>query len=115
MEAESNRGFHNEDINSSMSRHAISFQHGAMNNSMSEMVPMGNYFGFSSSSGMVYSGNSTFMNNNNHVVSQGGAGGNSAGSSSLLVDSVPGLKHDTGLAVEWSLDEQYRLEEGLAK
>lgn len=114
MEAESNRGFHNEDINSSMSRHAISFQHGAMNNSMSEMVPMGNYFGFSSSSGMVYSGNSTFMNNNNHVVSQGGAGGNSAGSSSLLVDSVPGLKHDTGLAVEWSLDEQYRLEEGLA-
>lgn len=114
MEAESNRGFHNEDINSSMSRHAISFQHGAMNNSMSEMVPMGNYFGLSSSSGMVYSGNSTFMNNSNHVVSQGGGGGNSAGSSSLLVDSVPGLKHDTGLAVEWSLDEQYRLEEGLA-
>lgn len=108
MEAESNRGFCNEDINSSMSRHAISFQHGAMNNSMSEMVPMGNYFGLSSSSGMIYSGNSTFINNTNPVVSP------QAGGSSLLLDSVPGLKHDTGLAVEWSLDEQYRLEEGLA-
>ncbi|KAH6809794.1 hypothetical protein C2S51_027577 [Perilla frutescens var. frutescens] len=36
-------------------------------------------------------------------------------SSSLLLDSVPGLKHDTGLAVEWSVEEQYKLEEGLAK
>ncbi|EPS57650.1 hypothetical protein M569_17167, partial [Genlisea aurea] len=36
-------------------------------------------------------------------------------SSSLLYDSVPGLKHDTGLAVEWSTDEQYRLDEGIAK
>ncbi|WJX45129.1 hypothetical protein P8452_32032 [Trifolium repens] len=115
MEAESNRRFHNEDINSSMSRHAISFQHGGMNNSMSEMVPMGNYFGLSSSSGMMYPGNSSFINSNNHIVSQqGGVGGNPSGSSSLLLDSVPGLKHDTGLAVEWSLDEQYRLEEGLA-
>lgn len=35
--------------------------------------------------------------------------------SSLLLDSVPGLKHDTGLAVEWSVEEQYKLEEGLAK
>ncbi|XP_042048781.1 uncharacterized protein LOC121794605 isoform X1 [Salvia splendens] len=35
--------------------------------------------------------------------------------SPLLLDSVPGLKHDTGLAVEWSVEEQYKLEEGLAK
>ncbi|KAK2381470.1 hypothetical protein QL285_069064 [Trifolium repens] len=119
MEAESNRRFHNEDINSSMSRHAISFQHGGMNSSMSmsDMVPMGNYFGISSSSGIMYPGNSSFINSSNHAVSQqggGGGGGNPSGSSSLLLDSVPGLKHDTGLAVEWSLDEQYRLEEGLA-
>lgn len=43
---------------------------------------------------------------------------NSAGPSSsspLLLDSVPGLKHDTGLAVEWSVEEQFKLEEGLAK
>lgn len=112
MEAESNPGFHNQDINSSFSRHAISFQHGGMNSSMSEMVPMGNYFGLSSSSGMSYSGNSAFMNSN-PVASQAGGGNPSA--SSLLLDSVPGLKHDTGLAVEWSLDEQYKLEEGLAK
>ncbi|CAJ2679556.1 unnamed protein product [Trifolium pratense] len=116
MEAESNRGYHNEDINSSMSRHAISFQHGGMNNSMSEMVPMGNYFGLSSSSGMMYPGNSSFINSSSNqvVCQQGGGGGGNPSSSSLLLDSVPGLKHDTGLAVEWSLDEQYRLEEGLA-
>lgn len=32
-----------------------------------------------------------------------------------VLDSLPGLKHDTGFAVEWSIDEQYKLEEGLAK
>ncbi|RDY07427.1 hypothetical protein CR513_08453, partial [Mucuna pruriens] len=110
MAAESNAGFHNEDIDSLLNRHAISFQPGAINR-LSEMVPMGNYFGLSSSSGMIYSGNSTIINSNPVVMSQAG---NSSGSS-LLLDSVPGLKHDTGLAVEWSVDEQYRLEEGLAK
>ncbi|XP_027354305.1 uncharacterized protein LOC113864600 isoform X2 [Abrus precatorius] len=109
MAAESNAGFHNEDIDSVLSRHAISFQPGAIN-SLSEMVPMGNYFGLSSSSGMIYSGNSTIINSN-PVISQAG---NPSGSS-LLLDSVPGLKHDTGLAVEWSVDEQYKLEESLAK
>ncbi|TKY67697.1 hypothetical protein E2542_SST10592 [Spatholobus suberectus] len=109
MAAESNAGFHNEDIDSVLNRHAISFQPGAINR-LSEMVPMGNYFGLSSSSGMIYSGNSTIINSN-PVMSQAG---NSSGSS-LLLDSVPGLKHDTGLAVEWSVDEQYKLEEGLAK
>ncbi|KAL6566273.1 hypothetical protein OROGR_001888 [Orobanche gracilis] len=33
----------------------------------------------------------------------------------FLVDPVPGLKHDTGLAAEWSIDEQLKLEEGLAR
>lgn len=32
-----------------------------------------------------------------------------------VLDSFPGLKHDGGFAVEWSIDEQYKLEEGLAK
>lgn len=109
MAAESNAGFHNEDIDSVLNRHAISFQPGAINR-MTEMVPMGNYFGLSSSSGMIYSGNSTIINSNPVM----GQAGNSS-SSSLLLDSVPGLKHDTGLAVEWSVDEQYRLEEGLAQ
>lgn len=39
--------------------------------------------------------------------------GNSFGS--LLLDTVPGLKHEAGLAVEWSVEEQYKLEEGLVK
>lgn len=110
MAAESNSGFHSEELGSALSRHAISFQSGAMN-SLSEMVPMGNYFGLNSSSGMIYSGNSSIINNT-PVISQAN---NSSSASSLLVDSVPGLKHDTGLAVEWSVEEQYRLEEGLAK
>ncbi|KAK7264160.1 hypothetical protein RJT34_31764 [Clitoria ternatea] len=109
MAAESNAGFYNEDMDSVLNRHAISFQPGAMN-SLSEMVPMGGYFGLSSSSGMIYSGNSNTVNTNS-VISQPG----NPSSSSLLLDSVPGMKHDTGLAVEWSVDEQYRLEEGLAK
>ncbi|RZB74008.1 hypothetical protein D0Y65_033212 [Glycine soja] len=110
MAAQSNAGFHNEDIDSILNRHAISFQPGGAINRLSEMVPMGNYFGLSSSSGMIYSGNSSIINSN-PVMSQAG----NPSSSSLLLDSVPGLKHDTGLAVEWSVDEQYRLEEGLAR
>jgi len=110
MAAESNAGFHCEDIDSVLNRRAISFQPGGAINRLSEMVPMGNYFGLSSSSGMIYSGNSTIINSN-PVMSQAG----NPSSSSLLLDSVPGLKHDTGLAVEWSVDEQYRLEEGLAR
>ncbi|XP_057456596.1 uncharacterized protein LOC130747634 [Lotus japonicus] len=110
MAAESNAGFHHQDIDSTWNRHAISFQPGAIN-SLSEMVPMGNYFGLSSSSSgmMMYPGNSNMVNSN-PVMSQVG---NSPGSS-LMLDSAPGLKHDTGLAVEWSVDEQYKLKEGLA-
>ncbi|EYU35544.1 hypothetical protein MIMGU_mgv1a021761mg, partial [Erythranthe guttata] len=51
------------------------------------------------------------------VFSSVGAHRNSVDSSSstLAVDSVPGMKHDTGLAADWSIDEQYKLEEGLTK
>ncbi|KAF1899165.1 hypothetical protein Lal_00019287, partial [Lupinus albus] len=114
MSSESNTGFHCEDIDSALNRHAISFQSGAMtmSNHLSQMVPMGNYFGLNNiSSGMIYSGNSTMINTN-PVISQPV---NPSGSSSLLLDSVPGLKHDTGLAVEWSVEEQYKLEEGLVQ
>ncbi|XP_076897916.1 uncharacterized protein LOC143551348 isoform X1 [Bidens hawaiensis] len=34
---------------------------------------------------------------------------------SLVIDSVPDLKNRTGLAVEWSVEEQYKLEEALPK
>ncbi|GMY17991.1 homeodomain mRNAion factor [Fagus crenata] len=114
MAAESNTpGFHHEEaFGSAMNRHAISFQTGAMN-STSEMIPMGNYFGGMNTTGggggggMLFSpGNSS--NNHHPVLTQPLA-------SSLLLDSVPGLKHDTGLAVEWSVEEQYILDEGLKK
>ncbi|XP_027150940.1 uncharacterized protein LOC113751212 [Coffea eugenioides] len=46
-----------------------------------------------------------------------GSNDNSPGNSlgSLLLDTVPGLNHEAGLAVEWSVEEQYKLEEGLVK
>lgn len=109
MAAESNSGFRGEDIGSALNQHAISFQSGSINN-LSEMVPMGTYFGLNSTSGLIYSGN-TAMISSNSVISQA----NNSSGSSLLLDSVPGLKHDTVLAVEWSVEEQYRLEEGLSR
>ncbi|KAK4479669.1 hypothetical protein RD792_015198 [Penstemon davidsonii] len=66
--------------------------------SSSILIPMGNYY--TNPAALNLSVNDGASQNN---------------SSSLLLDSVPGLKHDTGLAVEWSVEEQYKLEEGLAK
>lgn len=72
---------------------------------------MGNYYGLSNSNGsMMFSGNSSIISASNSSVSQP-----SNSSNSLLLDSVPGLKHDTGLAVEWTPEEQYKLEESLIK
>ncbi|XP_061375620.1 uncharacterized protein LOC133317756, partial [Gastrolobium bilobum] len=110
MAAESNTGFHYEDMNSALNWHAVSFQSGAIS-SLHEMAPMGNYVGLNNNiSGMMYSGNSSIINNK-PVISQAG---NISGSS-LLLDSDPGLKHDAGMAVEWGVDEQYKLEEGLVR
>ncbi|KAK7273681.1 hypothetical protein RIF29_14740 [Crotalaria pallida] len=111
MAAESNTGFDYDGMSFALNQHAISFQSGGMSG-LSDMVPMGNYFGLNNgSSGVMYSGNSSIINNHNPVMSQAG----NATGSSLLLDAVPGLKHETCLAVEWSVDEQYKLEEGLAK
>lgn len=110
MAAESNTGFHrDETLSSALNRHAISFQSTATTSS-SEMMTMGNYFGVNNASAIMFSGNSSVVNNNNNhpVISQAT---NSSGS--LLLDTVPGLKHDAGLAVEWSVEEQFKLEEGL--
>lgn len=116
MAAESNTGFHrDETLSSALNRHAISFQSTATTSS-SDMMTMGNYFGVNNASAIMFSGNSSVVNNNhnnnNHhpVISQAA---NSSGS--LLLDTVPGLKHDAGLAVEWSVEEQFKLEEGLVR
>ncbi|XP_038697263.1 uncharacterized protein LOC119994988 isoform X3 [Tripterygium wilfordii] len=105
MAAESNSGFHrDETLGSALNRHTISFQSGAIN-STSEMIPMGGYFG--TTTGMLLPGNSSIINNSHGMVQAG----NSSGSSSIFPDSVPG----PGLAVEWSVQEQYKLDEGLVK
>nr|XP_011463466.1 PREDICTED: uncharacterized protein LOC101301287 isoform X2 [Fragaria vesca subsp. vesca] len=122
MAMQSNTGFlHDETFGYGLNRHAISFQSGAINSS-SEMFPMGSYYsadhgmgmGVGMGMGMMFSPNSgpaMSMVNHRPVISQPV---NSSGAS-LLLDSAPGLKHDTGLAVEWSMEEQYKLEEGLVK
>ncbi|KAK6921433.1 hypothetical protein RJ641_011940 [Dillenia turbinata] len=110
MAAESNTQafLRDEAFGAALSRPAISFQSGAMN-STSQIIPIGNYYGVNCTAGMILPGNSGILTNS--------PGLNQAGtsSSSLLLDSVPGLKHDTGLAVEWSVEEQIKLEEGIHK
>lgn len=106
MASQSNTSFrHEQTFGSAVNQHAISFQSSAMD-STSQMIMMGNFYGTNSSGGMMFSGDPI----RNPSVTQAT---NSSGS--LLIDSVPGLQHDTGLAVEWSAEEQYRLEEGLVK
>lgn len=113
MATEPNLSFHQEQtLGSALNRHAISFQSGAVN-STSEMIPnpMGNYYGMGSNSG-----NLMFCENSN-IISTSSPGTPAAGNSSdaLLLNSVPGLKHDAELAVEWTEEEQFKLEEGLVK
>ena len=117
MATQSNTGFHCEEaLSSALNRHAISFQSGAIN-STSEMIPIGSYYAVNTSGAMIFSGSSSAMVGSgvaapaNPVI--GHQAGNSSPGSSLLLDSVPGLKHDVGLAVEWSVDEQCKLERGL--
>lgn len=111
MAAESNTSFHREDtLRSALHQHAISFQSGAVN-STSEMIPMGNYYGMDSSTGnLMFCESSSIISTSSPATTPAG---NSSGS--LLLDSVPGLKHEAGLAVEWTEEEQYKLEEGLVK
>ncbi|KAK9117921.1 hypothetical protein Scep_016014 [Stephania cephalantha] len=109
MAADSNMGFHHDAIlASALNRHAISFQSGAINSS-SGMIPIGNPAGVNSTAGMFIAGNSSVMNGNNTGMS---CSGNSSGSSHLFES---GLKHDAGFAIDWSVEEQSRLEEGLIK
>ncbi|KAK4743875.1 hypothetical protein SAY87_010187 [Trapa incisa] len=67
------------------------------------------YFGTGSAAGVVFS-----VGNPSTIIKIPGT--HQAGSSSgppMVAET--GLKHDTGLAVEWSPDEQSKLEEGLIK
>ncbi|KAI3728481.1 hypothetical protein L6452_17118 [Arctium lappa] len=102
-------GFHHEQtLSSSLNRHAISFQSSAMD-STTEMIMMGDYYRMNSTAGLMFSGNSGMVNSSSGYAQVGNS------CASLPSDMVPGLKHDAGLAVEWSVEEQYKLEEGISK
>lgn len=74
---------------------------------------MGDYYRMNNTTttpDMMFSGNSGMLNN-----SSGFAKVRTSSASSLSDTAIPGLKHDAGLAVEWSVEEQYKLEEGISK
>ncbi|KAJ9159660.1 hypothetical protein P3X46_025147 [Hevea brasiliensis] len=114
MAAEFNTGFRREEaLGSAFNRHAISIQSDAINSS-SEIIPMGSYFGMNTSnSTVILPGHSSMFNSSARGILHVQAVNSS--SSSLFLDIAPDLKHDTGLAIEWSVDEQYKLDEGLSK
>lgn len=102
-------GFHHDQVMSyAPNRHAISFQSSVVD-STNEMIMMRDYYGLNSTAGLMFSGNSGMVNNSSGYVQIGNSGG------SVISDMVPGLKHDAGLAVEWSNEEQAKLDEGISK
>lgn len=112
--------------NPSLNRHGISFQSGSITSASSEMIPMGlgvsssNYFGASgvgclNANMIMNTGCSSSMITNNPGIIQGAASMGTPSSGSLVLDSVTGVKQDSSLAVEWTPEEQYKLEEGLVK
>ncbi|KAL3510117.1 hypothetical protein ACH5RR_029518 [Cinchona calisaya] len=140
MATQSNTGFHHHGHHHHQAQ-AISFQSGA--SALENItVPGNNYYNdyHGSSHGIIINASNSLMttagtatgvgsivysgtpppsggaiigcsnNNNNLGISQPAS---SLGS--LLLETVPGLKHEAGLAVEWSVEEQYKLEEGLVK
>ncbi|KAK4413676.1 hypothetical protein Salat_2780400 [Sesamum alatum] len=115
MASEFNAGFHQQQQNQGI----LYTSGGAMSNSSSgsggyELVSMGNYY--NSPGGNLNLSPNDGSAGGTQIFSSVAAQNSSLGSSStLLLDSVPGLKHDTGLAAEWSEEEQYKLEEGLVK
>ncbi|KAJ9563566.1 hypothetical protein OSB04_008726 [Centaurea solstitialis] len=101
-----------------LNQHAISFETSGIA-STSEMIMMGgDYYlmnNINSRGGIRFCGNSSGVvaNSSSGFITQ--QGGSSCGSVVGGADSVQGLKHDAGLAVEWSVEEQHKLEEGLSK
>ncbi|KAI3501934.1 hypothetical protein L1887_29962 [Cichorium endivia] len=103
-------GFHHEQaLSSALNRHAISFQTSAID-STTEMLMMNDYYRMNNTPVVMFSGNSGMLNNSSGYAKVG-----NSSTSSLSDTSIPGMKHDAGLAVEWSVEEQYKLEEGISK
>lgn len=99
--------FHHQQT-SSLNQQAISFQ-SSPRDSKSEIITIGDFHHMNATHGMVFSGNSAIVNSNSTFSGIGNS------CDSIIVDSVPESKHRAGPAVEWSVEEQYKLEEGLPK
>ncbi|PIN21522.1 hypothetical protein CDL12_05768 [Handroanthus impetiginosus] len=117
MASESSAGFHHHHHHHHQQQGMLFKSGGAMSSSSSgsggcEFISMGNYYRHRGGS-VNLSGNDG--SGGGMIFSPGSTQNSLDSPSTLLLDSVPGLKHDTGLAVEWSIEEQYKLEEGLAK
>ncbi|KAK4371209.1 hypothetical protein RND71_010684 [Anisodus tanguticus] len=109
MAAENSR-FHQQALSSQMMLMSNYYTHLGMNFDV-------NNSGVGGGGGMLFSGNPTMINNNNTSSNSQSLRTSQYGScsDSFLIDTVPGLKHDTGIAVEWTVEEQYKLDEGLMK
>ncbi|KAH9658854.1 hypothetical protein KPL70_023646 [Citrus sinensis] len=99
-------------------RNVISFQSGAVNSSSEVMMMMMNpcassTAGMNLNTNMVFPGNSSLIGNSSLASAPGFVQAAANSSSTSLSVSIPGLKHDAGLAVEWTVQEQYKLEQGL--
>ncbi|KAL8201391.1 hypothetical protein R6Q57_012730 [Mikania cordata] len=101
-------GFHHDNtLSFATNRHTISFQSSA-SDTTTEMSMMEDYYRMNNNtSSMMVSVNSGMLKSGSTGYAQIG---NSCASG--LSDSVLGLKHDAGMAVEWSVEEQYKLDEG---
>ncbi|KAI7724615.1 hypothetical protein M8C21_015476, partial [Ambrosia artemisiifolia] len=106
-------GFKKKALSCGSNRHAISFKPSVVD-STKEVIMMGDYYRMNNNknnnnnvSSMVFSGNSGMVNSGSVYAQIGNS------STSNVSDSVAGLKHDAGLAVEWSVEEQCKLEEGI--
>ncbi|ESR33901.1 hypothetical protein KPL70_023646 [Citrus sinensis] len=91
---------------------------GAVNSSSEVMMMMMNpcassTAGMNLNTNMVFPGNSSLIGNSSLASAPGFVQAAANSSSTSLSVSIPGLKHDAGLAVEWTVQEQYKLEQGL--
>ncbi|KAJ8564842.1 hypothetical protein K7X08_001302 [Anisodus acutangulus] len=107
--AAENSGFHQQALSSQLMLMSDYYSHIGMNFDVNNSGVGGG--------GMLFSGNPTMINNNNTSSNSQSPRTSQYGScsDSFLIDTVPVLKHDTGLAVEWTVEEQYKLDEGLIK
>lgn len=97
-------------MGSAVNRHVVLFEPSGVNRT-SEMGMMGHYYQTDSTAttSTRFLGDYSTGNNNSGFTQFGSSCG------SVLRESGSGLKHDAGLglAVDWSVEEQRKLEEGL--